>query len=171
MALTARLQPVSVGHRTGLCSRRQFLPGKSLARPETGPAFLAKIAYFARQRLTAPASAAPKAREVKDYSDRRGKPNLRRTAWWGWQDSNLQPSDYEPVPSSYPRATCTASRNIAFDGRASAPGTSRFLSRKERGAGFVSISLSAAGSYNLGMAITVTWRFLPYGLVTLFAAL
>jgi hypothetical protein len=24
-----------------------------------------------------------------------GKPKLRETAWWGWQDSNLQPTDYE----------------------------------------------------------------------------
>jgi hypothetical protein len=27
------------------------------------------------------------------YADRR-KPDLRRTAWWSWQDSNLQPNDY-----------------------------------------------------------------------------
>ena len=25
-----------------------------------------------------------KPRKVKDYSDRAGKPSLRRTAWWGW---------------------------------------------------------------------------------------
>jgi hypothetical protein len=32
-----------------------------------------------------------------DYSDGARKPNLRGTGWWSWQDSNLQPSDYEAV--------------------------------------------------------------------------
>jgi hypothetical protein len=58
---------------------------------------LAKAAYFARQRLAVLASPAPKAPEVKDYSAGAKKPDLRRTAWWGWQDSNLQPSGYERV--------------------------------------------------------------------------
>jgi hypothetical protein len=61
---------------------RQFLPGKSLARPETGRAFLAKTAHFARQRLAALASPAPNPLEVKDYSYGARKPSLRRTAWW-----------------------------------------------------------------------------------------
>ena len=25
-----------------------------------------------------------------------GNLRLRRTAWWGWEDSNLQPNDYQP---------------------------------------------------------------------------
>jgi hypothetical protein len=25
-----------------------------------------------------------------------GNPRLRRTAWWGWEDSNFQPNDYQP---------------------------------------------------------------------------
>ena|SRR6516162_7453480 len=32
-------EPVSVDSRTGLCSPRQFLPGKTLAWPETGQGF------------------------------------------------------------------------------------------------------------------------------------
>ena len=28
---------------------------------------------------------------------------LRKTAWWGWEDSNLQPNDYSPLALS--RAT------------------------------------------------------------------
>src|SRR5271154_6475241 len=76
------VEPVSVSHRTGLCSRRQFLPGNGLARPETAPAFLEATAYFARQRLAGLASPAPKPREVKDYSYGARKPHLCRTAWW-----------------------------------------------------------------------------------------
>jgi hypothetical protein len=45
------VEPVSVGHRTRLGSRRQFLPGKGLASPETGPVFLATNAYRVVQRL------------------------------------------------------------------------------------------------------------------------
>ena len=78
----ARLEPVSVGHRTALGSRRQFLPGKGLARPETAPAFLATTAYFARQRLAVLGSPAPKPREVKDNSTGARKPDLHGTAWW-----------------------------------------------------------------------------------------
>ena len=26
-----------------------------------------------------------------------GNPHLRRTAWWGWEDSNLQPNNYQPL--------------------------------------------------------------------------
>jgi hypothetical protein len=26
-----------------------------------------------------------------------GNPRLRRTAWWGWEDSNFQPNDYQPL--------------------------------------------------------------------------
>jgi hypothetical protein len=98
--LTAlRLEPVSIDSRTGLCRHREFLPGKGSARPETGRAFLARTACSARQRLAFPASPSPKAREVKDNSAPGRKPDLRRTAWWGWQDSNLQPSDYSKPPS------------------------------------------------------------------------
>jgi hypothetical protein len=50
-----------------------------------------------RQRPCYPASAAAKPRKVKNYSDRGRKPDLRGTAWWARQDSNLQPSGYERV--------------------------------------------------------------------------
>ncbi len=66
-----------------------------MAGPETGPGFLAKTAYLARQRLTFPLRPAPKPRKVKDYSPGARKPDSRRTAWWSWQDSNLQPNGYE----------------------------------------------------------------------------
>jgi hypothetical protein len=29
-----------------------------------------------------------------------GNPRLRRTAWWGWEDSNFQPNDYQPLALS-----------------------------------------------------------------------
>jgi hypothetical protein len=41
------------------------------------------------------ATLATKPREDKDYSPAARKPDLRRTAWWAGQDSNLQPFDYE----------------------------------------------------------------------------
>src|SRR5262249_31093248 len=69
-------------------------PGKGLARPETGAAFLATPADSRRQRPRYPASPAPKPRKVKVNSDRTGKHELRGTAWWGWQDSNWPLSDY-----------------------------------------------------------------------------
>jgi hypothetical protein len=50
-----------------------------------------------RQRPCYPASAAAKPRKVKNHSDRGRKPDLRGTAWWARQDSNLQPSGYERV--------------------------------------------------------------------------
>jgi hypothetical protein len=80
--------------RTSLCSCERIPPGKSFARPETAAAFLATAAEFGRQRPHSPASPAAKPRKVKDYSDRGGKPESRKTAGWGWQDSNWQPSDY-----------------------------------------------------------------------------
>jgi len=89
-----RLEPVSVGSRTSLCLRRQFSPGKGFAGAETRPRFWTTAAYFARQRLISLASPKAKARKAKDYSTGRRKPDLRRTAWWSWQDSNRQPSDY-----------------------------------------------------------------------------
>jgi hypothetical protein len=36
-----------------------------------------------------------KSPQVKDYSDGARKPELRRTAWWSWQDSNPQANGYE----------------------------------------------------------------------------
>jgi hypothetical protein len=90
----ARLEPVSGESRTSLFPRREFLPGKSLARAETVRAILATLADSGRQRPRYPAPLAAKPRKVKDYSDRAGKPELRRTAWWSWQDSNQQTNDY-----------------------------------------------------------------------------
>jgi hypothetical protein len=34
-------------------------------------------------------------RRAEASRDGARKPELRRTAWWGWQDSNVQTDDYE----------------------------------------------------------------------------
>jgi hypothetical protein len=69
----------AASHRTSAslsnAAGAEFLPGKSLARPETGAAFSATTAYSARQRLASPASLPPKPREVKDYSGGTAKPD------------------------------------------------------------------------------------------------
>jgi hypothetical protein len=41
-----------------------------------------------------PRSPAAKPRKVKDYSGGARKPELRRIAWWSWQDSNQQTNNY-----------------------------------------------------------------------------
>jgi hypothetical protein len=86
------LKCVSSDIRTGLCSRVGIPPGKGLARTETEAAFLATPADSERQRPRYFASPAAKPRKVNDYSGGARKPELRRTAWWSWQDSNLQPN-------------------------------------------------------------------------------
>jgi hypothetical protein len=80
----ARLKPVSADIRTGLCAGAGIPPGKDLAKPETGTAFLAAPVDSGRQRPRYPASPAAKPRKVKDYSDGARKPEMCRTAWWGW---------------------------------------------------------------------------------------
>jgi hypothetical protein len=89
------LKPVSADVRTGLCSRARIAPRKGLARPETGAAIRAPLSDFGRQRPRSPASPATKPRKVKDYSGGVRKPELRRTAWWAREDSNLQSAAYE----------------------------------------------------------------------------
>jgi hypothetical protein len=64
------------------------------ARAETERAICATLADPWRQRPRYLASPAAKPRKAKDYSDGPMKRELRRTAWWSWQDSNRQPSDY-----------------------------------------------------------------------------
>jgi hypothetical protein len=79
--------PVSDASRTSLCLRGEFLPGKALARSETGPAFLTINGEFRVTETGLSGVSRSKPREVKDISTRAKKPDLRRTAWWGWQDS------------------------------------------------------------------------------------
>jgi hypothetical protein len=43
--------------------------------------------------------------EVKGYSERARKPELRRSAWWSWEDSNQQTNGYEQL-----RGTCRVSK-------------------------------------------------------------
>jgi hypothetical protein len=85
------LKPVSADIRTRLCSQAGIPPGKSLARPETGRAFLATPADSGGQRPHRPASPAAKPRKVKDYSDGAMKPELRRTGWWARQVVGFEP--------------------------------------------------------------------------------
>jgi hypothetical protein len=56
---------------------------------------LATPADSGQPRPHYPASPAAKPRKVKDYSDGASKAELRRTAWWSWQDSNPQANGYE----------------------------------------------------------------------------
>jgi FCD domain len=64
--------------------RLQFPAGKGFAGGETEPRFWATAARSTRQRPKSFASHSPKPRKVKDNSDGARKPQLRRTAWWGW---------------------------------------------------------------------------------------
>jgi hypothetical protein len=89
------VRAVAIFEELCACSPARITPGKSLARPETGAAFLATPPDSARQRPRYPASPPAKPRKVKDYSDSARKAELRRTAWWSWEDSNQQPDDYE----------------------------------------------------------------------------
>jgi hypothetical protein len=71
-----------------------FALGTQAALAETGAEFSATPADCARQRPRYPISPAAKPRKVKDYSDRAEKPELRGTAWWGWQDSTSNVRSY-----------------------------------------------------------------------------
>jgi hypothetical protein len=82
-----------------------------------------------RQRPCYPASAAAKPRKVKNHSDRGRKPDLRGTAWWARQDSNLQPSGYEPLaltielraPTAFLATGEAPGQSLAPAGAAAAP--------------------------------------------------
>ncbi len=50
-----------------------------------------------RERAITPA---PKPRQIEGVPRGRGTRGKRRTAWWGWEDSNRQPSGYQPQPAS-----------------------------------------------------------------------
>jgi hypothetical protein len=72
----ARLEPISGESRTSLSERRQFVPGKSWAKPETGLAFLASLADSGRQRPRYLASPATKPRNVS---------NRQANDYWRWK--------------------------------------------------------------------------------------
>jgi hypothetical protein len=82
------VEPVSVGVANSLREK--------LGEARDWAAIFADTVYFARPRLGSLAFPSPKPREVKDISGCAGKPDLRRTAWWARQDSNLRPSNYFP---------------------------------------------------------------------------
>jgi hypothetical protein len=81
------VEPVSV---RAADSRGETVSQRQRRRRDFG----ATAACSERQRLGSGAFPSPKRRNVKDYSDGRTKAALCRTGWWGWQDSNLQSSDY-----------------------------------------------------------------------------
>jgi hypothetical protein len=35
-------------------------------------------------------------REIGPTGEQAGNLRLHKTAWWGWEDSNFQPNDYQP---------------------------------------------------------------------------
>jgi hypothetical protein len=113
--------PVFVAQRCQISLRTGIPPGKSLTKPETGAAFLATPADSGRQRPRSPASPAAKPRKVKGYSERARKPELRGTAWWARQDSNLPPPDYGDMRTStsprrlLPSITTGAITTLSFD--------------------------------------------------------
>jgi hypothetical protein len=48
-----------------------------------------------------PGFASSQSREpIRRYSHGIGKSLLHGTVWWGWEDSNFQPNDYEPLALS-----------------------------------------------------------------------
>jgi hypothetical protein len=81
--------------QTGLCrhSNQSLLASGNSAGKEFGKArdrggiFRDTVRFRAAETALSRVSAS-KAAEVKGYSDRSRKPELRRTAWWSWQDSN-----------------------------------------------------------------------------------
>jgi hypothetical protein len=58
-----------------------------LARPETGGGIFGRTARFRAVETALSRASSAKPRKVKDYSGGARKPDLRRTAWWCWQDS------------------------------------------------------------------------------------
>jgi hypothetical protein len=53
-----------------------------------------------------PATRRSKARKAFTIRTASGNLCLYRTAWWGWEDSNLQPSHYEPPSQAGRTRTC-----------------------------------------------------------------
>jgi hypothetical protein len=93
--------------RTGLS--RQANPSLSVGTKSTGKGFARARdrAAFCTRNPPSPAAetgnASPtpaKLAEHGGFSRDRRKPYLYRNAWWGREDSNLQPSDYGPVAVS-----------------------------------------------------------------------
>jgi hypothetical protein len=114
----SRLERVSADIRTGLWSRAGIPPGKSLARPETGAAFLAAPVDSGRQRPRHPASPAAKPRKVKGYSDGARKAELRRSAWWFWQSSRTSLDRRLPANREFFAFLCEKQASEEFAARA-----------------------------------------------------
>ncbi len=88
---------VSVDRRTRLCPQGQNLPGKGLSEPETARHFAPTIRRDQQQRPETRLPPARKPPKTGGFSRDRMKPDLHGTAWWAREDSNLQPSGYEPL--------------------------------------------------------------------------
>jgi hypothetical protein len=76
--------------------------------------FSAKVAYFGSTETTPPLSPSAKPRRLKDNSADGRKPFFRRTAWWGWWDSNRQPTDYGPEGDRIDDRRLTIARTIGW---------------------------------------------------------
>jgi hypothetical protein len=91
----------AVQTRTGLCRHsNQSLraaensTGKRFGEGRDGAGIFAGASRFPAAETALTRVPGGKPRRAKGYSDGPRKRELRRTVWWSWQDSKLQPSDY-----------------------------------------------------------------------------
>jgi hypothetical protein len=118
------IEPVSV--RGASSCRERVWRGR---RP--GRRFWRRIPIARRRDRDSLAPLRPKPREVKGISAGARKPDLCRTAWWARQDSNLQPSGYEPLaltielraPAAFLATGEAPGQSLAPAGAAAAPGS------------------------------------------------
>jgi hypothetical protein len=83
---------------TGLFNAAVSAPQMPFERVSATVGLCFRETRFARQQRQ---SAHTKTRQFGPNLHDTGKSLLRGTAWWGWEDSNFQPNDYESLaPSS-----------------------------------------------------------------------
>jgi hypothetical protein len=70
-------------------------PGTGLESPETGSQNLRYGALSRWQRPHTRYLNLRKARKMRGIRQRLGNAGSYRTAWWGWEDSNLEPGRYD----------------------------------------------------------------------------
>jgi hypothetical protein len=71
---------------------RSLFPGNGILGAET----TASKRSVTFNRSSAETNARTKTRQFGAICTTPGNLCLRKTAWWGWEDSNLQPNDYQP---------------------------------------------------------------------------
>ena len=104
MNRVARATKAAFGTQTGLCrhSNRSLFAsrnraGKRFAEARDWGGILGDSGRFQVTETARSRVSAGKAAESQRPLRRRQEPELRRSAWWARQDSNLQPSGYERV--------------------------------------------------------------------------